>query len=272
MNESELAKLVAYFTKDDDGDATVDAENLWARPLDANSGGGTYLLTNVGLFIPFAQDDIVRAQLNGHGRLAITGVESLSDRCVVNFYFDEEFTCDCGCQDDVDEDAPVDMEEITIAFARSLENHGVHVEGPLGALVTSWPVGWGPDEFKPVAEQCMGEHPGWFPSSWYTRESRAEEIELLLDGARGAQPPMASPEQAAYWASDDPGWAAIGVTEPDVLARMQMLAVTDKRVFATIQDGRHEDVLTYWERLLARNPNDLPNLDRPLLVEVSDED
>ena len=85
----ELVKLIAYFTEDDEDGVMLDAENLWAEPVDANPGGGTYRLTNVGLFIPFAPGDVVRAQINGHSRLAVVGVESLSDRCVVNFLYDE---------------------------------------------------------------------------------------------------------------------------------------------------------------------------------------
>lgn len=147
----------------------------------------------------------------------------------------------------------------------------MHVEGPPGALCTPWPEGWGPDQFKPVAEECMREHPGWLPTSWYTVESRAEEINEVLDASREVQPEMASPEQAAYWAADDPGWAAIGVTEAGTLASMQMLAVTSRRVFATIQAGRHQDVLTYCERLKVPNPNDLPPVGRPLLVDLHGE-
>lgn len=264
----ELAKLVAYFTEDDEDGVLLDAENLWAEPVDANSGGGTYRLTNIELFLPFAPGDVVRAQLNGHSRLAVVGVESLSDRCAVTFIYDGEGGEDSGDFGVADES--VDMGELSTSFARSLETHGVHVEGPPGMLCTSWPEGWGPDEFKPVAEQCMAEHPGWWPGSWYTAESRVEEIERVLDASRDVQPEMASPEQAAYWAADDPGWEAIGVTDASTLATMQMMAVTSRQVFATIQAGRHQDGLTYWERLWVQNPNDLPPLGRPLLIEPND--
>lgn len=263
---SELVKLVAYFQEeDDDGFTNIDAENLWATPVEATPGGGTYRLTNVGLFIPFAPDDVVRAQLNAHSRLAVVGVEAISDRCVVNFMFEGDEGGDVPFQQ------PLDVGERAVAFARSLETHGVHVEGPPGFLTTSWPDGWGPDDFKPVAEACMLQHPGWLPSGWYTPDSREAEIVELLDVAREVQPEMATPEQAAYWAADDPGWAAIGVTDAEVLARMQMMAVTSRQVFATIQAGRHRDVLIYWERLSAPNVHELPPLDRPLLVDGDEE-
>lgn len=249
-------KVIVYVRDEEMG---TQGENLWVYPLAANSGGGTYRVSNVGLFAPLAPDDVVRAELNATSRLQVTKVESTADRCVVHFVFDED-------------DAPpaphqaTDLAEISAAFARALEVHGVQVEGPPGFLVTAWPHGWGPDRFQPVAEEAMAAHPGWLPEMWFTPEERAEELAVMIDGSLVTDEPSSEAPQISYWAADDPGWSEVGVTDPADLAALQTLALGDWRVMATIEAGRHADVVTYLHRLREPNLNDLPPLDRPLLV------
>jgi hypothetical protein len=48
------------------------AEGLWAEPVDAHEGGGTYRLANNACLVPLAAGDLVRAELDGHGSLQVT--------------------------------------------------------------------------------------------------------------------------------------------------------------------------------------------------------
>ena len=58
-----------------DGDETLPpGERLWARPVDAHDGGGTYELLNSSLFVPLAVRDLVRAEPDGDGMLQVTGL------------------------------------------------------------------------------------------------------------------------------------------------------------------------------------------------------
>jgi hypothetical protein len=51
-----------------------DTEDLWAEPVDAHDGGGTYRLLNTSFVVPLGAGDTVRAAIDGRGRLQIVAV------------------------------------------------------------------------------------------------------------------------------------------------------------------------------------------------------
>src|SRR5512134_3634622 len=57
-----------------------EAEGMWAQPVDAHDGGGTYRLANTSFFVALATGDTVRAALDGHGALQIVDIVAPCDR------------------------------------------------------------------------------------------------------------------------------------------------------------------------------------------------
>jgi hypothetical protein len=53
-------------------------ESLWAEPLEAHPGGGSYRLQNSSFVVPLAAGDVVRAEQAGDGELQVTGLVSTS--------------------------------------------------------------------------------------------------------------------------------------------------------------------------------------------------
>ena len=54
-------------------------ESLWAEPLEADHGGGSYRLQNSSFVVPLAAGDVVRAEQAGDGELQVTGLVRPSD-------------------------------------------------------------------------------------------------------------------------------------------------------------------------------------------------
>ena len=50
------------------------SEELWATPVEAGEGGGTYRLANSSYMVPLAAGDVVRAELNADNVLQVTGL------------------------------------------------------------------------------------------------------------------------------------------------------------------------------------------------------
>ena len=57
-----------------------DTEDLWAEPVDAHDGGGTYRLLNTSFVVPLGAGDTVRAAIDGRGRLQIVDIVRPCDR------------------------------------------------------------------------------------------------------------------------------------------------------------------------------------------------
>lgn len=224
-------------------------ESLWAIPVDAGSGGGTYRLDNDLLFAPLRRGDVVRCELDGNSHYQVVEVVSLVDGilCTVTH--------------------PSGTDRVVKPMLESLIDQGVGVtrgiaDGVIDLLVPHHLIRDG---------RLMTKEP--FPDGWRIaeacdRDGRAfyinQDVNFELDTTS-----IAPQGPIDYWAPDDPGWQELGITDPDVLAYIQVLAASDARVLATIEADRRRDVLTYLERLSIEDPRDLPPLDGPLLVEPS---
>lgn len=227
-----------------------EAEGMWAQPVDAHDGGGTYRLANTSFFVALATGDTVRAALDGHGALQIVDIVAPCDRVLTV----TEHT-----------DGVPDQEVQRIADAWTEGTDG-WTEGTNGLLYTIWPEGMGLEEVSDVLQRSIGRSPAW---TWHATALPADrvrgqhtEIDFELDTT-------APPEFATdYWAPEDPEWAARGITDAERLAFIQSLASEDPRVATTLKNGRHDNVLRYIERLTADDPRTLPPLDGPLLDEV----
>lgn len=64
-------------------------EGMWAQPVDASDAGGTYRLANNGFLCPLLIGDVVEAQLDGDGRLQVTGVRERGGRAGWFIRFDD---------------------------------------------------------------------------------------------------------------------------------------------------------------------------------------
>ena len=54
------------------------SESLWAEPVEADQGGGSYRLRNSSFVVPLAAGDVVRAEQAGDGELQVTGLVGAS--------------------------------------------------------------------------------------------------------------------------------------------------------------------------------------------------
>jgi len=106
----------------------------------------------------------------------------------------------------------------------------------------------------------------WRPVVFMNTEQRRAQIEAEVDFRLDATP-VINTDPIDYWAADDEAWSLLGADDPALLGAIQTIAAADPRVLATIEAGRHQDVLTYLDRLMVFDPRTLPPLDRPLLVD-----
>ena len=60
-------------------DRPLRGEKLWARPVDAGPGGGSYALQTSSFLVPLAALDVVRAEHNADGDLQVVDVVTPSD-------------------------------------------------------------------------------------------------------------------------------------------------------------------------------------------------
>src|SRR3712207_6416216 len=68
----DLVKVRVRLKPDEEDEGPV--ESLWAEPLDAHEGGGTFRLENNSFMAPLAAGDVVRAELDGDGVLQVTAL------------------------------------------------------------------------------------------------------------------------------------------------------------------------------------------------------
>lgn len=251
---TEPVKLFVHFSDE----IPMGSEALFGMPLDAGEGGGTYELVNVSLYCALAPGDVVRAELNHDSRLQIVAVESLANRVVSALIVDPE---------SVTVQPSRDVDHASIKIARRLEALGAHVEGPGGALTCSWPINMTERQVRQRQDKAMTKEPGWRLVGVWPQDARQEVVDVAIDAALQGSPQRIA---STYWAVEDDSWAELGVDDPAVLARIQTLVAEMPGVLPTIEAGLHENILVLMERLAAPNPNDLPRLDGPLLVE-SDE-
>ncbi|HEY7720826.1 MAG TPA: hypothetical protein VIB11_03220 [Pedococcus sp.] len=243
----DYVKLRLRFRESDD---LPEAEGMWAEPVHAHDGGGTYRLANSSFFVPLATGDTVRAAVDGHGSLQIVDIVAPCDRVLTVTEHTDQVT---------DEE----VQRIADAWTEGTDGW---TEGTNGLLYTIWPEGMGLEQISDVLRRSIGRSRAW---TWHATALPADrvreqhsEIDFDLDTTAPAE------FVTDYWAPEDPEWAARGITDPERLAFIQSLASEDPRVAVTLKNGRHDNVLRYIERLTADDPRALPPLDGPLLDEV----
>jgi hypothetical protein len=239
-----FVKICIRFPAYSDGAAS---ESPWAEPVQANGGGGTYRLQNDLLFTPLRHGDLVRCELDADSILQVVEILEVVPGLLLGF------------------DHPENTEEIVKPVLERHVARGFEVNRIRDGLA---------EIFVPQGKLDRGEVSLEIPANWVLAErldgpQRLDVAERDIDFDLNTVPYM-NHEPIDYWAADDPAWTEVGVDHPDVLGIIQSLAASDPRVLATIQAGRHRDVLTYMERLSTPDPRDLPKLDRPLLVNPAD--
>lgn len=246
MEEQNLVKVRLKFKEGADLPA---AETMWAEPVEAHDGGGTYRLMNTSFMVPLAAGDVVRAEIDGWGGLQVVNAVEPCDRVMTVVEFPEA------------DDAKV--KAIADSWTKGTDGW---TEGGNRMLFTIWAEGMPLPAVSTILDAAIGSLEGW---EWHAAagpEHRTEadlgdvDFELDRDGPE--------PFETDYWAPDDPEWAARGVTDPDMLSFIQRLASEDQRVARTLKNGKHDNVMTYIERITSDDPRTLPPLDGPLLDEA----
>lgn len=232
-----------------EGDHLPAGEGVWAEPVDANDGGGLYRLLNSSFIVPLAAGDLVRAQLDGHGRLQVADVVEPSARTLTVV----------GYPDDASDD---DITQVSDGWASAT---GASTERASGMLYTVWPQGTTVDRIARMLAQSIGGGDGWsWVSTWMPRD-RARDQHRDVDFEVDLEPPPMF--ETDYWAPEDPEWAARGVTDAERLARIQMLASEDPRVLRSLEHGGHDIVLACLDRLSLGGPPGASTLNNRLLDE-----
>ncbi|WP_062516840.1 hypothetical protein [Demequina gelatinilytica] len=227
-------------------DVGIAGEWPWATAVDADEGGDTFCLENFLTMTPLVVGDLVRCQLGADSKLHVAEIVALLPGVLLGLTH------------------PRDTEATVRPIAQELSDAGFAVNRPGDGFLQVW-AGASP----PHLVQALLRH-DW-PDGWEVAErldavGRITQIDRDIDLAPASS--VSAPEgDTGYWAAEDPAWQRHGVSDPDTLSRLQLLAVEDPRVLATIRAGRHADVLTYMSRIAVRDPRLLPPLTRPLLVD-----
>lgn len=200
----------------------VAGESLWARPVDAHDGGGTYALQNNSFYIPLAVGDVVRAELNGDEFLQVV---------------------------DIVAPAPVVLTSVAVhgdsEAARALgdgwrEQGADWSEGMDGLLTTVWKAGVDARHVLEVLATDLSGGRGEL--LWLARpEERVREAQTAIDFELDRVQHF-PPVETTYWAADDPFWSTVGLDSPDFLAYVQSLAGRDAELAAALEAGDHERV------------------------------
>ncbi len=197
-------------------------ESLWAAPLDAHDGGGTYTLQNNSFYIPLAVGDVVRAELNADEILQVV---------------------------DIVEPAPVVLTSVAVRGghdeARALgdrwrEQGASWSEGMEGLLSTVWESGVDAERVLGVLAPDLAS--GLGELLWLARpEQRLREAQTAIDFELDPVQHF-PPVETTYWAAEDPYWRTVGLDSPDFLAYVQTLAGRDAELAAALEAGDHERV------------------------------
>ena len=218
-------KLRLRFKEEGGGPA---GESLWAEPVEAHSGGGTYRLANHAFLAPLVVGDLVEARLDGDSILQVVDVLEPADAVLTVVSFDR------------------DEGDRVCSVADGWRDHGAQwSEGHGGLLCTSWPGMSTTDvltALTPAAASGLVTLVELLLADERAPAAR-ECLDLALD-TRQHFPPVAT----SYWAPDDPWWAEHGLGDPDVLASVQILAAQDQRLARALEAGRHEEVVRELER------------------------
>jgi hypothetical protein len=197
-------------------------ERLWATPLDAHDGGGTYELANCASHAWLAQGDLVRAEIDGDGDLQIVDVLEAGDGVVTGVAFtDEAAACAAG-------DA-------------WLERGARGSEGGMGILKTLWApeVGW-TEITRAVAPYVASGELTWLGGAAPDDRGRDchPDVDFELDRTQ-----YLPDIETSYWAADDPFWREQGMDDPEFLAYVQTVAGMDPDIARALEQGDHAPLL-----------------------------
>jgi hypothetical protein len=227
-------------------DVGFDAETPWATPLAASDAGGTYRLANNLVGTPLRDGDVVRCDLDGNSWHQVVAVEALVPGTLYSFTH------------------PKETDAVVVPVVEALVAAGLDVNRPVDGIVQ---VLFGGSRGSRRGRALMNRvPPAWTEVERLDMQSRALQIAADVDFELDLST-LAPQEPVGYWAPDDPAWRERGIVDPDTLTTLQGLAASDPRILATIRANRHDDVLTYLERISTQDKRSLSPLGRPLLVD-----
>lgn len=208
------------------GDSGPAGEWLWAQPVDAHDGGGTYRLFNISYFVPLGLGDIVRAELDGDGLLQVVDVVDVVD--VADAVW-SRFASSPWLSDD----------EVRAMGDSWVERGAQWSEGSSHVLTTMWP-GMSAIDVRRALEGDIRAGRG----SVVDIVAPADRTTCHQSGVEFRKGGLTSePVETTYWIGDDPWWAAHGYTEPDFLAFVQTIAGEEALVARALEAGRHREAL-----------------------------
>jgi hypothetical protein len=202
-----------------DEDTLPEGERMWARPVRAHDGGGTFELLNTSFYVPLAARDVVRAEVDGDGMLQVTDVV-----CPGPFVMSWAV-----CR------SPDEAGAIGDGW---LERGASWSEGTNGVLATVWSEGVDQGRVEEVlaADLSTGRLIEALVIDPDHRVGSAQRsIEFALDDEQHVPDVTTS-----YWAPDDPYWRERGLDEPDFLAHVQTLAGEEQLIADALESGDHE--------------------------------
>lgn len=207
------------------GSVEVAGEGLWASPVDAHDGGGTYSLLNNSFYAAIGVGDLVRAEVDGDGLLQITDIVMPAPVVVSAFAVSPHLSSDSAC-----------------AMGDGWRDHGANwSEGTSRMLVTIWDAGV--DELTVQATLRRDERAGrGHIVDVLAPESRTREAQDVVDFELDRTQHVA-PTRTAYWAAEDPYWREHGLDSPDFLAFVQGFIAFDAEAARYLERGEHQKVL-----------------------------
>lgn len=213
-------KVRVRFVDDDDLPA---GEGMWARPVDAHDGGGTYELLNSSWFVPLAVGDLVRAELDGDGMLQVTAIACPGPRLMSQAVA-----------------ASADPGILQLLVDRWRERGANWSESGGPTVVTIWEEGVTLEQVERVlADDLAAGHLTWAQS--IAPDERLGEAQGLIDFTLEG-PSDETQVTTTYWAPDDPYWREVGLDTPDFLAYVQSLAGQEQVLASALERGDHEQV------------------------------
>ena len=206
-------------------------EWVWAEPVEAHDGGGTYRLFNISHFVPLGLMDVVRAELDGDGLLQVVDVVEVADAVWTRFAFAPWLT-------------RLEVRKLGDSW---VERGSQWSEGNDSVLTTMWP-GMSAVQVRRALDSDLRSGRGALldvvpPDRRSAPHQKGVDLRL---GGRTFEP-----TDTTYWVGDDPWWAAHGFTEPDFLALIQTVAGEEMAVACALEAGRHQEALRLLHLLFA---------------------